>query len=322
MMRWILAALLLGFAWAAGYPEFERAFLEQNPALIAARAEVETAALKVRALADDPYASPYEREVAADALVRAKARLKERLANLKQQAFRRHAAVVTARAQLDRAHAWTEQTAIAYEAARIKAEEGALAAYEVEKARIAWEDAQLAEARAKAQLEEAEAELRRYGDFEATEVYEVPMPQDLAVEQHPNYVLAELDVRAAERAYRAALGPDTSAQQRDWLKARLASARNRLESTKATLASELDLRLREVQTARDALELKTAALDARREAYAAAKLRYEHGLISKLMLKQAEFALRSAELDHVRAQVNLQTAKLALLPFASTEDGS
>ncbi len=321
MIRWIIAVLLLGYAWSQGYPEFERAFLAQSPALIAARAELETARLKVQALQDDPFASPFERAVAQDALRRAEAGLKKVYLDLKRQAFQRYAAVVVARAQLARARAWVEQTEIAYKAAEIKAKEGAIAAYEVEKARIAWEDARLALAKAEAQLAEAEAVLSRYGRFEARTIEDLPMPRDLAVERHPNYVFAELDVRAAERAYRAALGPDTSEQQRNWFKVRLESARSRLERTKTSLQAELDLRLREVETAREAVALKRAALEARRKAFTAAELRFKRGLVSKLMLKQAEFALRSAELEQVQAQVALQNAKLALYPFAPWEAG-
>jgi len=311
----ILIPLLWVSALATDYTDFERTFLEQNPALISARSEVETARKRVAALADDPYASRYEREVAADALKRALARLKERLADLKLQAFRRYSAVVIARAQLERARAWTEQTAIAYEAAKIKAEEGAIAAYEVEKSRIAWEDAQLAEVKSRSQLEEAKAELSRYGEFSASEIPNIVMPSPLSVEQHPNYIIAKLDVHAAERAYHASLGPDTSAQQRSWLKARLEAAQARLKSLKISLSSELDLRRREVNTASDALKLKSSALSSRKKAYEAAKVRYDRGLISELMLKQAEFALRAAELDVVRSQANLGSAKLMLLPF-------
>jgi len=316
-MRYLLVLVLAlwGTALAADYADFERAFLERSPALVAARSDVDVARERVAALTGDPYASPYEREVAADALTRARARLKERLADLKQQAFRRYSAVVVARAQLERARAWTAQTAIAYEAAKIKAAEGAIAAYEVEKARIAWEDARLAEARAEAQLAEARAEVSRYGSFEAATIPEVEAPAPLAIEQHPTYVYAELDVRAAERAYRAGLGPDTPAQQRNWLKTRLEAARNRLESLKASLTSELDLRTREIKAASNSLELKTAALASRQEAYQAAKLRYQRGLISELMLKQALAALRAAELDVVRSRAALGSAKLALLPF-------
>jgi len=321
MIRWILAVVLLGVAWAQEYPRFEQAFLAQSPELVAARAELETARLKLGALMDDPYASPYERAVAEDAVRRAEAALKRTYLDLKRQAFQRYAAVVVARAQLARARAWVEQTEIAYKAAEIKAKEGAIAAYEVEKARIAWEDARLALAKAEAQLAEAEAVLSRYGTFEARAIEDLPMPRDLAIEQHPNYVFAELDVRAAERAYRAALGPDTSEQQRNWFKARLESAQSRLERTKTALRSELDLRLREVETAREAQALKQAALKARKKAFSAAELRFKRGLISKLMLKQAEFALRSAELEQVQAQVALQNAKLALYPFAPWEAG-
>jgi len=315
-MRYLLICVVaMGVALAGGYAEYEKAFLEQDPGLIAARSEVEAAEQRVAALADDPYASPYERQVAADGLTRARAMLKKRLADLRQQAFRRYAAVITARAQLERARAWEKQTAIAYEAAKIKAEEGAIAAYEVEKARIAWEDARLATARARSQLREAEAVLTRYGEVEAEEIPSFPLPAPLAVKAHPDYVLAGLDVRKAERAYRAGMGPDTSEQQRAWLKARLEAARNRLVSLEASLGSELDLRRREVDAAAESLELKNAALTSRQQAYEAARLRYQKGLISELMLRQAEFALRSAQLEEVRAKVALEIAKLALLPF-------
>jgi len=311
---------LLGAALAGGYSEFAAAYLQKSPERARRIAELEAARARYLALKDDPYAAPFERAEAEDAWVRARLDLRQTELRLRTEAFARYAAVPLARLGLRVAEARLEAAKIADRAAQIRFEQGAIGPNERAQAAEQRAGAEADLAKARARLEEALAFLARYGDFRADEVPTLAPPERLSARAHPEYQRARLALRAAERAYQAALGPDTPRVQRERLRAAFEAAERALAEKEASLKQTLAEKEASWKAAKRAAALKEAALKNRRQALLAARLRLEKGTASLLEVKNAELEVAAAELALAEARRALGQAVLELLPFAEEEN--
>ncbi len=310
---------LLGAALAAGYSEFVAAYLQKSPERARLIAEIEAARVRYLALKDDPYAAPFERAEAEDAWARARLDLRQTELRLHTEAFARYAAVPLARLGLRVAEARLGAAKITDRAAQIRFEQGAIGPSERARAaeQLAGAEAELEKARAR--LEEALSALARYGDFRADEVPVLAPPERVSARAHPEYQRARLALRAAERAYQAALGPDTARIQRERLRAAFEAAERTLAATETALKQNLAERKAAWEAAKRAVALKEAALKNRRQALLAARLRLDKGTASLLEVKNAELEAAAAELALAEARRALGQAVLELLPFAEEE---
>ena len=322
MMRtWILSVfLVLAPALAAGYPAFEAAYLKASPDLWKAEAELKAAEARAQALEDDPYAAPFERAEAEDAVLRAQALLRKTRLALRQQALETFAAVPLARAALRLAEARRAYAELAARAAQIRFERGAISNMERDQALSALAEAQAAVEEARARLKAAEAALRRYGAFSAEAVPELSPPGRLSAAAHPDHLLARLARKAAERALRSAAAPDTPRIETERRRDAYQAAQKAFLAKADELERLLAKREADYQAARAALEAKIQTLAARKRALQAARARYERGTVSRLTVLQAALDEKSAELALTEARLALARAALLLSPFA--EEGA
>ncbi len=307
---------LLGAVLAAGYPEFVAAYLQQNPERARLEAQLEAARTRYLALKDDPYAAPFERAEAEDAWVRARLALRKTELGLQAEAFALYAAVPLARLGVRVAEARLEAAKIADRAAAIRFAQGAIGPNQRAQAAERLTEAEAGLEKARARLEDALAALARYGDFQAERVPALAPPENLSAAAHPDLRLAGLELRSARRAYQAALGPDTPRVERTRRKAELQAAERALAEKEAALKRALAEKEAAWRAARREVALKRAALENRRRALLAARLRLEKGTASPLEVKNAGLEAASAELALAQARKALGQAVLDLLPFA------
>ena len=312
--------LALGAALAAGYPAFEAAYLKASPELLKAEAELKTAGARAQALKDDRYAAPFERAQAEDAALRAQALLKKTTLGLRQQALETFAAVPLARAALKLAEARLAYAELAAKAAQIRFERGAISNVERDRAQSALAEARAAVEKARTRLEAAEVALKRYGAFAAEAVPELPLPERRSAEAHPDHLLARLELRAAERALRAAEAPDTPRIETERRRAAFEAAKAAFGAKTTELERLLSQREADHRAALRDLALKTGALTLKTEALQAARLRFEKGTASRLEVLKAVLDLKSAELEVSQARLALARAALGLWAFA--EEGA
>jgi len=312
-------ALAVGAALAAGYPAFEAALLKASPDLLKAKAELDTAKARAQALKGDPYAAPFERAGAEDAALQAQALLRKTTLGLRQQALETFAAVPVARAALKLAEAHLAYAELAALAAKIRFEKGAIPAAERDRAQSALAEARAAVERARARLAVAEAALKRYGDFAAEAVPELPPPERVSATAHPDYLLAQLALKAAERALQSAETPDTPRIEVEKKRAAYEAAKAALEAKAAELERLLSQREADYRAALGDLDLKAKALDLKTKALKVARLRLEKGTASRLEVLKAALDQKSAELDLAQARLALARAALLLAPFAEEE---
>ncbi len=316
MKRAVWLILLLNLALAEGFPEFFKRYLEQNPDWARATAQETLAERRYRALLEDPWAAPLEREEAAEAKTKAAVEKGRLRLELWQAALLRYSAPLLAEAKKDAAEAALAVARIKAEAAAIRYRHGAINKVELVAAEKETEEARLALEAAEAELKAARAFLAEYGVPPPTALPEISPPKDPRPEHHPRYRLAELALAAARRAYALAQGPDTARIVRTQKEAELFAAQKALQAAREDLEKALLEAQRARRQAKAALALQTEALKTAEERLAAAQARYQKGLVSRLELEAARAERSRAELALLNARLELLKATAALYAFA------
>ncbi len=306
--------LVLGTATA--YPAFEAGAIGSSQQLAQLKEQKTIAEKRLQVLEQDPYAAPLEREEAADALARVRIQLVRQRLALRQEAYRLWTDVLSGRVQLEAARAAAKVAELRLRAVRVRTEKGAASPLELDAAERAYERAVLQLEQARAALDSARQALAARSEVDPDEVPEVVPPEVLDVERHPDLQEARLDVQAAERAVRAASGPDTARLEKEKRAAELRAARERAGRLRERLRRELESlqaqyarQQRLVGLARDAVEDAQKKLEAQR-------LRLEQGLASVLDVLSAEQELAQARADRLSAQVELGRLALELWAYA------
>jgi len=234
---------------------------------------------------------------------------------LRKAALSIYTAVPLARLAVRVAEAQLAYAELADRAADIRYLKGAIGPTERTRASMAKAKAKADLEKARAQLALALSTLTHYGDFKAESIPELAIAKSRSISVHPDYQLAVLELRAAERSYQAALGPDTSRIDRERRKAELEAARKALASEKAILQDALDQKEEAWREAQRNVELKKLALEAKQKNLAVIRLRFSKGVASELDVKNAIIETAIAELALAQAQDALARAILDLLPF-------
>ncbi len=318
MKRVAIAVAWVGLtlALAGNYSQFENKLLTSSQRLAQLEQLLESARRRLQVLSGDPYAAPLERDEAADALARARAQLKRQRLELRKEAFRLWTDVLLARARLQAAQAAEEVMEIRLRAARIRVEKGAASPLELDAAQRAYERASLQGRQAQATLEAALQALAALTDVKPDEVPRVTPPAKLGVGEHPDLLLARLDVRALERAVAAASGPDTPRLELEGKTAELASARERATRLRERLRRRLEILRLQYQRQQRLIELARSAVNDAQKKLEAQRLRWDQGLASRLDLSSAQQALAQERADEVAAAVELGRLALELWAYA------
>ncbi len=319
MKRAIGLVLLLGLALGQGFPRFFQQYLEQSPDWTRVQVELSLAERRYRALAEDAWAAPLEREEAAEALARAKIERRRLRLELWQAALSHYLAPLLAEARVRAAEAGLTVAEIRAEAARIRYRRGAILALDLKKAEKEVEEARLRAASARADRESARAFLAAYGAAPPETFPELSPPRRLAVKSHVRYRLAELTLAAARRAYDLAQGPDTAELERKRRQEELEAARKALAETQRDLEKALAEAERDYREAEAAVALQTLAQKTADEQLSAARARYQKGLISRLELEAARARREEARLALLEARLRRAKALAGLYSYAEEE---
>ena len=317
--------LILGF-WlalsvvaAAGFQQFENSLIESSQQLEKVELQLTSAAKRAQVLEKDPYAAPLKQAEAADAIARARAQLKTIRLQLRKEAFRLWTDVLTSQARLEAARANEQVMEIRMRAVQIKAKREMASPLELSAAERAYERASLQRAQARAALEAARQALTARAETEPDEVPQIPLPKTLDLENHPDFLLAKLDVGVAERAVALASGPDTARLELEKRKAELQASQERAERLREQLKRQLKTLQAQYERQKRLVELARAAVEEAQKKLEAQRLRWDQGLASQLDLLSAKQALAQAYADEMAAKVELGRLALELWAYAEEQ---
>jgi outer membrane protein TolC len=306
----LFALVFFGLAQAQPLEAFLAEAYRKDSAYLEAERALEAAQDELARVQGDPEAAPLALTRAQEGVTLAQARLAQARKEADARALEAYAGVLLAQTDLNLARARKELSGLQLQAAELRFKAGALSATEL--ARLRDQDNQAANAVSAATraLEQAQAQLRPYGEVRVEALPE-PGPLDpskFSLAGHARLLEAQQQLREAERALALASGPDTapldkSARERD-----LSRARSALSDLQRTLTDALEAARNRYQSAVEAYKLARETQARSTGELEAARKRFAAGSIAQLTLKQSEIAKAEADRGVLAAQIELWQA--------------